>query len=171
MNKRRKIITFALLTWLVTANAVVFAENLPQISSPFDIPAGSVGDSGNQGDDSSPPSLQLKSSTVGDNQDDDSIPSLQPKSSTALDEEADAGAAEAESNAVTDYSSPVLDDKKPVGKVVSASKSNTGSGQYSDVTDKVGAPKPKKMTKSGPEAAFLILPSLVFGYVYSRKRK
>lgn len=180
MNKKQKIIALTLLTWLISANMTVFAaEALPDMSSPFDIPAGAI------------PSLTPKATNDGA-----AIPSLTPKAtndgasdappslSIKVDApKADSGTKDSEvkkdDKVVTGNNN--LNDKKPDNKVVSASKSDTVDGQYSDMMGKgdditvagaqVIAPKPKKITKSGPEVAFLILPSLVLGYVCSRKRK
>lgn len=158
MNKKQRIITLTLLAWLVAANMTVFAEEvLPDMSSPFDVPASGSSDGA-------------------------AIPSLTPKAETATPP--NDGASDAPPSLSIKIDAPKADsgtkdsDVKKDNKVVSASKVKTDA---SDMTDKgnevtsdgaqVISPKPKKMPKSGPEVAFLILPSLVLGYVYSRKRK
>lgn len=169
MDKKQKIVVFTLLTWLISANAAAFAaEALPDMSSPFDAPA----DSSNDG--AAIPGLTPKATK---DEASDAPPSLSIKIDAP---KADSGTKDSDvkkdDKVVTGNNN--LNDKKPDNKVVSASKTDSkdsdmmGKGDY--VTSdgaKVISPKPKKMTKSGPEAAFLILPSLVLGYLYNKRKR
>ena len=84
----------------------------------------------------------------------DPIPSLTPKTDNTTNTATNSSSSSNGSNGSTSSNT--------------SSKTNT----YTTQKGSTSSTNPKtQITKSGPEAAFLILPSLALGYLYNRKRK